>query len=111
MSKKKLLPQVPVDGLEVKLVLRNGKVRDLPNLPEGVRVEIYDYDLDKYTKDRLEPDPEGKSCVAAIWTRFAPKNTVNHTVRVAVKKRDVEVVKCPKCIRVVVIHEDKVERK
>lgn len=77
---------------------------------------MYDYDLDKYTKDRLELDPEGKTCAAEIWVRYPLEKgekvyRIDFEVRLAIKNYDVRVVKCPKTINVVIIHEDKANRK
>lgn len=109
-KKKPPTPSPSNDPIVVKVVVRNGFVRDLPNLPEGVSVHIYDYDLDKYDKDRLEPDPEGKLCVALIWSRYPNRDgktvyEIRHTVRIGVRKRKVHVDDCPKQVKVTVIIE------
>lgn len=104
-------------SIEVKIVLRNGNVRDLPNLPAGVSVHIYDYDLDKYPKDRQEPDPEGKPCAATIWSRYPTDKhgktvyAIRHTLRVEIKRGKVSVTKCPKEVTVTFINEDSGKRK
>lgn len=95
--------------MDIKIVFSNGYVRDVPNLPGGVSVQVYNYDLDRFSKESQEPDPEGKPCVATIWTRYPEDKlgktvyVVRHTVRIAIKKRKIEIVDCPKGITVRVI--------
>lgn len=106
-------PSVP-SGIIVKVILCGGKLYDLPNLPAGCCVKVYDYDLEKYIKDRLELDPEGNQCAVAIWTRYPFENgkkveRIDFEVRLAIKKNKIQVVKCPKTVQVII--ENKVKRK
>lgn len=89
--------------MEVKIIFRNGFVRDVPNLPAGVRVFIYDYDLDKYNEDSQEPDPHGKPCVATIYSHAQ----CEYSVIITIKKRKIRIVECPKAVNVNIVEEIK----
>jgi hypothetical protein len=84
-----------MEKLKVKVVIKNGWFRDLPNLPPGICVFIYDYDLDKYGAERQEPDHRGKPCVASMWSRAGD---ITHTVRLGIHKRKAEIIECPNSI-------------
>jgi len=50
----------------VKVYIVGGTVQDV-DVPPGVAVEIYDYDVEGCDEDRLGKDKDGNECMIAVW--------------------------------------------
>jgi len=45
------------------IVLEDGRVREVPNLPPNMRVVLIDYDIEDVEKEELKPSPlDGQPC-------------------------------------------------
>ena len=48
---------------ELFIVLEEGRVREVPNLPPNMRVVLIDYDIEDMEKEELKPSPlDGQPC-------------------------------------------------
>jgi hypothetical protein len=107
MSKNLRKNKIAIELLEIRLELRNGRIRNV-NQPPASSVTIYDYDTDKYHKDCLENDPYGKLCCASVWIKYPydklrqQVKIIDYEIIIAVKKCKVTAIKCPKTIKIVV---------
>lgn len=50
----------------VNVFLEGGIVQNI-EVPEGVEVHVYDYDLEGLDADRIETDALGDSCAITVW--------------------------------------------
>jgi hypothetical protein len=51
----------------IHVYVRGGVIQDIDNIPEGVTVKVFDYDIDGADDDRLSKDENGKDCHLGIW--------------------------------------------
>lgn len=96
--------------MEVKVIFRDGFIRDV-SPPSGVRISVYDYDVEKYHNNRIEKDPEGEPCVGTIYFKY-PYDEYGKQVHVfryeavlAVIKGKVRILECPEELKIEIIDE------
>ena len=51
---------------QVTVYVRGGVVQDV-EVPAGVEVVIYDYDVDDVPEAEISKDPEGAPCIVNVW--------------------------------------------
>ena len=57
--------------LETKTVhvfMEGGVIQDI-QMPEGVQVKVYDYDIEDVDPDQIKKDGNGDECTIAVWTK------------------------------------------
>jgi hypothetical protein len=69
MAKKKSTAQVNV-------FMEGGIIQNI-ELPAGVRVTVYDYDVEGVDADRIEKDGKGDECTIATWEPQEPAREKN----------------------------------
>lgn len=51
----------------IKVGVYGGMVQWVENIPEGIEVQVFDYDTDGVDNDLLNCDADGHTCVVAIY--------------------------------------------
>lgn len=52
----------------VHVFMEGGLIQNI-ELPDGVTVKVYDYDLDGVDADRIEKDGKGGDCTISVWEK------------------------------------------
>jgi len=55
-----------MDTKTVHVFMEGGVIQNI-EIPAGVVVKVYDYDLEGVEKDRIEKDGLGDDCTIAVW--------------------------------------------
>ena len=57
---------------EVKVFVKSGMVQGVIT-PKGVKVIIYDYDIESIEKEKLSKDDEGTICIETIYKHMSER--------------------------------------
>ena len=59
---------IPIQPLEIFVVMEGGVVHEIVNLPPYINVTVIDYDTEGVEEERLEISPvDGEACVINKW--------------------------------------------
>ena len=59
---------IPIQPLEIFVVMEGGVVHEIVNLPPHINVTVIDYDTEGVEEERLEISPvDGEACVINKW--------------------------------------------
>lgn len=67
VCKAEVNPDELANPSRVNVFLEGGIVQNI-EVPEGVEVHVYDYDVEGLEQDRIEKDGLGDDCAITIWT-------------------------------------------
>lgn len=51
----------------MKIFVQGGLIQDIQDIPDGLKIDIYDYDIDGLDEKELTKDGKGKDCYIKEW--------------------------------------------